>query len=191
MIVFHNLGCVSSWLTNNKFRDYSSMYMSRIRFFQLIWKKFVINRRINSLSRQKVMTSKVPTCDVREIMQISCVSGRVLMNFLHKNFLINYCENVFQKQTWHIKLGIKGKLYIYLGTNGFDEKVLKFGCKGLVQFQKEAQKSKRGYCCQGLKIPRSRITLNIFNIWEFTYFSIVDLIHIKRKLQNACIIHPT
>ncbi len=142
MNVFHNPGCVSSCLTNNKFLDYTLMYRSRICLFQLIWKNFEFNRRINSLSHQKVMTSKVPPCDVRDIMQIRCVTGQVLMNFLYKFFLINYCENVFKKQRWHVKLDIKGKLYINLGTNGFDEKMLKFGCKRSVQFQKEAQKSK-------------------------------------------------
>ncbi len=131
--------------------------LSRIRLFQRIC-EILPNRR----NRQKLITSKVPMCDVREIMQIRCVTGQVLMNFLYKIFLINYCENVFEIQRWHVKLGTKRKLFTYLGTNGFDEKRLKYGCKGLVQLQKEASKPNRGCCCQGLKILRYS--------WYFVYF---------------------
>ncbi len=101
-----------------------------------------------------MMTSKVPMCDVRENMQIRRVSRQVLMNFMYIIFLINYCENIFSKPRWHVKRGTKRKLSTYLGTNDFDEKVTKNGCKGLVICQNEVPTSNRGYCYHGSKILR-------------------------------------
>ncbi len=103
---------------------------------------------------QEMMTSKVPTCDIREIMQIRHVSGQVLMNFMPIIFKINYCENIFSKPRWHVNRGTKRKLSTYLGTNGLDEKVSKNGWKGLMICQNEVLTSNRGYCCHGSKILR-------------------------------------
>ncbi len=151
----------------------SSIY-NTLSFFSQIWIIFNKSREFDrnvefgkiSHNRRKacweLMTSKVPTCDVREIMQIRRVSGQVLINFMYVIFLINYCENILLKQRWHVKRGTKGKLSTYLGTNGFVDKGLKNGCKGSVNCQNEASTSNQGYCCQGSKIMRY--------LWYFSYF---------------------
>ena len=142
----------------------SLVYITHCFLFSQIWiifsksREFDQNVEFGKIShnrrkdRQELMTSKVPMCDVREIMQIRCVSEQVLINFMDMILLINYCENILFKQRWHIKRGTKRKLSTYLGTNGLEEKELKIGCKGSVKYQNEASTPNRGCCCQGSKI---------------------------------------
>ncbi len=74
----------------------------------------------------------------------------VVQNMLEL-FIKKFIEFINENRTWHVKWEVQQKLCIYLGANGIHQKCVKFGCKGFVQNQKEAEILKRGSCCQGAK----------------------------------------
>ncbi len=138
------------------------------------------------LNHRKVPSSKVPPYDVTEIMLISCVAGLVFDQFVYNIFLINYVENVFQNQRWHVQWGAKRKLSTYLGAMEVNSKVLKFECKGFVKNQNEAKKSKQGYCCRG---PNFTAICQKYQIDGGSLALKTNLI--QNSNNNACIIYTT
>ncbi len=183
MNVTNNVQFLSEWFflsyleyITNQFSKFH--YLIRIRLFQQIL-RILVNRR-------KESSSKVPPYDVTEIMLISCVAGLVFDQFMYNFFLINYVENVFQNQRWHVQWGAKRKLFTYLGAMDTNLKVPKYECKGFGTNQKEAENSKRGYCCRG---PNFAAICQKYQIDGGNLALKINLI--QKSNNNACIIHTT
>ena len=134
--------CVRTFFnTNNQhcfcFQNLFILY--RIRFFHLIW-KFAFNRRNQRSKNAATLTS-------RKLLVSKAGDDKIIQFDYEKKRL----EIIFTNRTWHVKLEVSGKLFVYIGVNGIHFKYLKFGCKGFDINQKEATTPKRGSCCQGEK----------------------------------------
>ncbi len=121
------------YITNIQFRSF-------VWFFQQIWNLILHNCQNQRSNNATTMMSE------------NCLVSRLVVDQNHAHiFQFNYCEFIFENWRCHVKWEYLREIFKYLGAIVLKEKCLKFGCKGLEKFQKEAENSEQGCCCQGQK----------------------------------------